>query len=120
MERVTGLDSTTIAARIGDAARRARETAIEAVENGDHTIVLRAGDAEVRALSMLSAMGETSETEIELRAMFKDIAAAVIRVARRDAEAAEAIAEELELMHRPILAEDVRDQIPDSRNEVTP
>jgi hypothetical protein len=114
-----GLDSATIAARVVDAAQRARETALDALEAGNATVVLRAGDAEVRALSMLSAMGETSEAEIELRTMFRDVANAVIRVARRDPHAAEVIAAELDAMHRPAIADDIRDQYVNSENEVS-
>jgi hypothetical protein len=119
VERQYGLDSSSIAARVVDAAQRARETALDALENNNHTIVLRAGDAEVRALSMLSAMGETSEQEIQLRTMFRDVATAVIRVARRDPATAEIIAVELDRMHRPAIADDIRDQFPDSENEVS-
>ena len=121
VERVTGLDATTIAARVVDAAQRARETALDALASSDHTVVIRAGDAEVRALGMLSAMGETSEAEIQLRAAFRDVTAAVFRVARHDPGVAERIAAELDGMHRPLLADDVRDQAQaDSRNEITP
>lgn len=118
IERMQGLDSATIAGRIVDAAQRARETALDALDAGNPTVVLRAGDAEVRALGMLSAMGETSETEVEMRIAFRDIAAAVFRVARRDPAAAEQIAAELESMYRPLLADDIRDQFPNSRNEI--
>ncbi|MFK3678695.1 hypothetical protein ACI2IP_13265 [Microbacterium sp. NPDC090218] len=119
MERQYGLDSSTIAARIVDAAQRARETALKALESGNSATVLRAGDAEVRALGMLTAMGETSEQEIQFRAAAKDLAAAVIRVARRDPATAEVIASELDRMHRPAIAEDIRDQYPDFENEVS-
>ncbi|WP_350352497.1 hypothetical protein ABS642_05150 [Microbacterium sp. A8/3-1] len=97
-----------------DAAQRARETALDALESGNPTVVLRAGDAEVRALSMLSALGETSEDEIQFRVAAKDLAAAVIRVARRDPATAEVIAAELDSMYRPAIADDIRDQYPDS------
>ena len=118
IERQQGLDAVTITARIADAAERARTTALDAVEAGNATVVLRAGDAEVRALGMLTAMGETSETEIQLRTMFRDVAMAVIRVARRDAATAEIIAAELDAMHRPAIADDIREQSATSRNEI--
>ncbi|MDD7929885.1 hypothetical protein [Microbacterium thalli] len=119
MERVTGLDATTIAARIVDAAQRARETALAALASSDHTVVIRAGDAEVRALGMLTAMGETSEAEVQLRAAFRDVTAAVYRLARHDPEVAERIAAELDRMHRPLVADDLRAQArTDSRNEI--
>lgn len=117
VERMHGLDSVTIAGRVVDAAQRARETALDALQSGNPTVVIRAGDAEVRALSMLSAMGETSETEVQLRTMYRDVAMAVIRVARRDPATAEVIAAELESMHRPTIADDIRDQITNSEIE---
>lgn len=120
VERVTGLDSTTIAARIVDAAQRAPETALVALASSDHTVAIRAGDAEVRALGMLTHMGETSEAEIQLRAGFRDVTAAVYRVARRDPDVAERIAAELDQMHRPLVADDLRAQArTDSRNEIS-
>jgi hypothetical protein len=116
-ERAQGVDYTTVVARISDIAQRARTVALEAAEAGDRTGVLRAGDSELRALSVLAATGETSEQEIELRSMFKDLSAAVVRVSRRDPETAETIAAELDRMHRPAIADDIRDQA-DSENEV--
>lgn len=116
-ERAQGLDYTTVTARITDIARRARTTALEAAEAGDRAGVLRAGDSELRALSIIAAGGETSEFEIEQRAAHRDLSAAVIRLARRDPAAAEAVADELESMHRPLLADDIRDQYPDSEND---
>lgn len=116
-ERAQGLDHTTVLARVTDIARRARTVALEATEAGDRTGVLRAGDSELRALSVLVTTGETSEQEIELRSMFKDLAAAVVRVSRRDPETAETIAAELDRMHRPAIADDIREQA-DSENEV--
>ena len=66
---------------------------------------------------MLSAMGETSEQEVQLRTMYRDVATAVIRVARRDPATAEVIAAELDAMHRPTIADDIRDQISNSEIE---
>lgn len=118
IERMQGLDSATIAARVVDAAQRARETALDAMSNGNPTVVLRAGDAEVRALGMLTAMGEPSEDEVTLRTMHRDVTAAVIRVARRDPATAEITAAELDSMHRPGIADDIRDQSANSEIEV--
>ena len=98
-------------ARISEIAQRARTTALEAAEADDRAGVLRAGDSELRALSALAVAGETSEQEIAARAAHRDVTTAVIRVARRDAATAEAIAIELDAMYRPILAEEVREQV---------
>lgn len=111
VERLHGLDSTTIAARIVDAARRAREISIEALEEGDRTVALRAIDTETRTLGMLATMDVTSEADAELAEMFKTTAHAVYLLARRDAATAEAVAAQLEAMHQHPLADDVRDQI---------
>lgn len=119
MERITGLDATTVLARVSDIATRARTASLEAEEAGDRAGVLRAGDAELRALGMLSAHGETSEAEIELRDAFAAIAWAVYLSARRgERVAAETVAAELYEMGRAEIAEDILDQMPESRNEI--
>jgi hypothetical protein len=109
-ERAQGLDYTTVVARISDIAQRARQTALEAADAGDRAGVLKAGDSELRALSVLATSGETSETEIGMRLAYRDTARAVIRVARRDAATADVIAAELDDMYRPEIADDLRDQ----------
>lgn len=116
-ERAQGLDHTSVVARISDIARRARTSALEAAEAGNQGALARANDSELRALMALSAMGETSEFEIEQRAAHRDLSAAVIHLARRDPAAVEAVADELESMYRPLLAEEIRDQYPDSEND---
>ncbi|MDQ0725693.1 hypothetical protein [Microbacterium sp. W4I20] len=115
-----GLDHTTVLARVSDIAGRARTAALEAADAGDRAAVLKAGDSELRALGILTANGETSEQEIALRSMFRDIAAAVIRLARHDAAAAEPVAAELDRMHRSAIAADIREQYPESRIENRP
>jgi hypothetical protein len=109
-ERAQGLDYTTVVARISDIAQRARQTALEAADAGDRAGVLKAGDSELRALSVLVTNGETSEHEISMRLAYRDTARAVIRVARRDAATADVIAAELDDMYRPEIADDLRDQ----------
>lgn len=114
-ERAQGLDHTSVIARIADIAQRARTTALEAREAEDRTGTLRAGDSELRALSVLAAAGETSEHEVAQRAAHRDLSAAVIRLARRDPAAVEAVAVELDRMYRPLLSAEIRDQFPDSK-----
>jgi hypothetical protein len=116
-ERAQGLDYTTVVARISEIAQRARQSALEAADAGDRTGVLKAGDSELRALAVLTTNGETSETEIALRAAYRDAANALFLVARRDAETAERVAAELDRMYRPLIAEDLRDQAPSSEIE---
>lgn len=117
-ERATGLDYTSVVGRISDIAERARSTAIEAAEAGDRAGVLRAGDSELRALSILATSGETSEFEITQRSAHRDLSVAVVRLAREGSVAVQAIADELESMHRPLLADEIREQFPESRNEI--
>ncbi|MFF8187857.1 hypothetical protein ACF044_11440 [Microbacterium sp. NPDC016588] len=118
-ERALGLDYTTVIARVSDIAQRARQTALEAREAGDRTGVLRAGDSELRALSVLVGAGESSEIDIARRGAYRDTAVALVRVARRDAHVGEAVADELDRMHRPVIAEDLREQsAPESRIEI--
>lgn len=120
VERVTGLDTTTVLARVSDIATRARAASLEAEEAGDRAGVLKAGDAELRALGMLSAHGEHSEADIELRDAFAAIARAVYLSARRgERDTVSAVAAELYEMGRAEIAEDILDQIPDLRNEVS-
>lgn len=118
-ERALGLDYTTVVARVSDIAQRARTTALEAAEAGDRAGVLRAGDSELRALAVLVDNGETSEIDIARREAFRDTAVALVRVARRDSAVGEAVANELDAMHRPVIAEDIREQsAPESRIEI--
>ena len=119
VERAQGVDYTSVVARISDIAARARTTALEAAEAGDRTAVLRAGDSELRALSVLANNNETSEQEIAQRVAQRDLAVALFRLARRDPQAGEAVAVELESMHRPLLADEIRQQFPESRNEIS-
>lgn len=117
-ERATGLDYTSVMARITDIAERARTSALEAVEAGNQTALARANDSELRALSMLVNNNESSEQEIAQRAAQRDLAVALFRLARRDPQAGEAVAVELEGMYRPLLADELRQQFPESRNEI--
>lgn len=115
IERLHGLDSTTVAARIVDAARRAREVSIEAMADGDRAHVLRAIDTETRTLAMLSTLGVNSETEAELQQAYKDTARAVFLAVRRDPATAEVIAAELIDIDRSDVAEDLLSQIPETK-----
>lgn len=119
-ERALGLDYTTVTARISEIAQRARTTAIEAADAGDRAGVLRAGDSELRALAVLVGNGQTSEIDIARLEAYRDNVVALVRVARRDSAVGEAVAAELDQMHRPNLAEDIRNQsAPESGIEIT-
>lgn len=115
VERVHGLDSTTVAARIVDAARRAREVSIEAMADGDRAHVLRAIDTEMRSLAVLSTLGVNSETDVEIAQAYQDTARAVFIAARNDSAAAEAVAAELYDVGRGDVAEDLLSQVPETK-----
>lgn len=119
VERLHGLDSTTIAARIVDAARRAREVSLEAMQDGDRASTLRAIDTETRTLGMLATIGVSSETDAELAEIFKATTHAVYVLAQRDPATAEVVAAQLDSMHRPAIAEDIRDQFPETKSEIS-
>lgn len=120
VERLHGLDATTVTARIVDAARRAREISIEAFAEGDRTNALRAIDTEMRSLAVLSTLGVSSETEAEMAKAYQDTAKAVFVAARQDPAAAEAVASELYDLERGDIAEDLLAQIsnPETNREV--
>jgi hypothetical protein len=112
-ERALGLDYTTVVARVSDIAQRARTTALEAAEAGDRAGVLRAGDSELRALAVLVGNGETSEIDIARNAWMRDVSIAVVRVGRRGDRAVDAVADELDALHRPEIADEIRALIPE-------
>ncbi|MEZ3156685.1 hypothetical protein AB1K56_07090 [Microbacterium sp. BWR-S6Y] len=117
--RAQGMDWTTVSARIAEIAQRARTTALEAAEAGDRQGVLRAGDSELRALSVLATSGADSEYEIARNAWTQDVALAVVRVGRRGDQAVDAVANELVALHRPEIADEIRALIPESRTNTT-
>ncbi|WEK62091.1 MAG: hypothetical protein P0Y60_04865 [Candidatus Microbacterium colombiense] len=103
-----------------DAARRAREISLEALEDGDRASALRAIDTEMRTVGMLATMGAVSEVDVELAEMFKATTQAVYRSAHRgEREAVETVAAELYEADRGEIAEDLLDQIPNFRNEIS-
>lgn len=117
--RAQGMDWTTVVARVADIAQRARQTALEAREAGDRAGALKAGDSELRALSVLSTNGATSEYDIARNAWTQDVARAVVLVGRRGDLAVDAVADELDTLYRPDIADELRALHPDSRTENT-
>lgn len=113
--RSHGLDSAAVAQRIADVAQRAREAGLEALEAGDRAGVLRAGDAELRALSALSGLGVELERDAFVADGVRDIARAVFVLARSNPAVAEAVAVQLDSMGRTELAEDLLEQIPETK-----
>lgn len=106
-----GLDPESLAIRAYDVAERARDIAADALDDGDHGAALRAGDAELRALAALAALGARNEARISEYEMFRTTAHAVIRAARTNPVVAEAVAAQLDIVDRRAIAADVRAQI---------
>ncbi len=114
-----GLDPSSMALRIQAVAQRARETAEEAQEAGRNVDVLRAGDAELRALAMLAAMGISHERPLAEYEAFRAVARAVFVVARTNPEIAEAVAAVLDDLDQPQHARDLREQFSETRGLTT-
>lgn len=109
VERATGLDSTTVVARISDIAARARTTALEAAEVGDRAAVLKAGDGELKALGALVSMrgSDVAEIEIELDSDARNVYMAVLNVVKNDSTTASRLAAELEKAGHVTLASEI-------------
>lgn len=119
-ERLAGLDETTVAARVLDASRRAREVGREALEAGDRPTALRAIDTELRSLAALGALGITSEADATLEHQLLELARAVYTMVRDGSQSAaisEALAAGLVARGREDIAEDLLSQRPAEQKE---
>lgn len=105
-----GLDAVSLAIRVHDVAERARDAATDALDRGDTSGAIRSGDAELRALSALAALGIRHESMIERLDASRAVLNAAGRLARRDPVSAEALAAELERGDRSALANGLREQ----------
>jgi hypothetical protein len=65
VERAQQLTPSTLLGRVHDVARSAREAREEAMNAGHHGVAVRAGDAELRALSILASLGIRDESEVD-------------------------------------------------------
>jgi len=59
-----GVSTGTLLQRIADVADSARQARISALENGATTTALRAGDAEIRAITVLSERFDLSDVDV--------------------------------------------------------
>lgn len=116
--RLYGLDATTIAARVLDIAQRARVVAHEAFEAGHHSTVLRAGDAETRALAVLAGMNVAHESAAQDAEIYRTVARAAWRAAKLDETYADEVALQLDRAGADDLAAEIR-QIHESSKELT-
>lgn len=107
--RAHGLDATSIAARVVDIARRARETALEAQEARDRRGVLAAGDSELRALQALGGAGIDTEADVFLQQGVAVLARSALTVAQQHPELAALLAADLHRRDRDDLADDLLD-----------
>lgn len=114
-----GLDPSSMALRVQAVAERARETAEEAQEAGRIVDVLRAGDAELRALAMLAAMGITHEKPLVEYDAFRAVSRAVFIASRTHPEVAEAVAAVLDQTDHEHHARDLREQFSETRGLTT-
>lgn len=116
--RAQGLDLTTLVSRVSDIAQRARSTALEAVESSNHAAAVRAGDAELRALTALVGLGVDDERQAALLAMRGAVARAAYTVAQSTPEVAELIAIQLDRDGHHDLADELRPPFSETK-EVT-
>jgi hypothetical protein len=114
-ERAHGLDRVSLAGRFADAARRAREVSLQAAEEGDGPLVLRAIDTETRTLGMLATLGIEREHDADLAVTARDVSHAAILAAQQSPELAEQIAVELDRAGRSDLAEQVLEQFQETK-----
>ncbi len=105
-----GLDAASIALRVHRVAERAREAADVAEDAGHSAAVLRAGDAELRALGVLSAMGIKHEQPLAQYAAYRAVTRAALIAARTHPEVGEAIAAVLDQTDHKSHAREVRAQ----------
>ena len=106
-----GLDAASLALRVQQVAERAREVAEDALDAGAGAQAIRAGDGELRALTVLAAMGVKHETALQELGAYRTMTHAVIRAARRNPEVAEVVAAQLDLVDELGYAADLRSQI---------
>lgn len=117
VERLNSLDLTTLQHRIYEIAQRARETAQEAYSVGHHSTVLRAGDAEAKALGILAQLGINHEKDLEKAIAFRAVSRAVFISARTNRDVAEAVASVLDLTGQEHYALELREQFRDKAPE---
>lgn len=126
VSRSHGLDVVSVAGRLADATSRAREAGLVALEAGDAALALRAIDVEVRTLGALSNMGVEREIDADIALKARHLAHAAIKLVHEDPRQADLLAAELDRLHSGDMAADIRDiadeireQFPESRNEIS-
>lgn len=117
--RAHGLDAVAVVGRIAEAAQRAREAGLVALENGDARLALRSIDTEVRTLAALAAAGIEREADAILAADVMTLARALYTVAKTDGHVSDALTAELDRRGRRDLADDVFAQFLETTPEVT-
>lgn len=115
VERLAGLDAASLQQRIYEIAQRARETAQEAYAAGHHSTVLRAGDAEARALGVLAQLGVKHEEDVERATAYRSVTRAVLIAARTHPEVGEAVAAVLDQADQQQHAAEIRAQFHESK-----
>lgn len=108
-EAVTGLTATTLLERLHDIARSAREAREEAMQAGHHVAAVKAGDGELRALTVIASMGVRHEAEIESASAQRLTLTALRRAIRAHPELGEPVAAEYDALGLSVVADAVRD-----------
>lgn len=112
---VAGLSHVALVERVHDVARSAREAREESMQRGHHATALRAGDAELRALSVLAQLGVKHEGEIEDATAQRLTLTALRRAIREHPELGDSVAREFDALDLGIVADAVRGFV--SRNK---
>jgi hypothetical protein len=95
IQAAAGQSPTLIALRIHEVANRAREAAEDARDLGDLDAMLRAGNAETRALQVLVSAGVTNERLLEDLDLFKRLTGAFLALSRDHPKVRAAVAARL-------------------------
>lgn len=117
--RAHGLDVVAVSGRIAEAAQRAREAGLVALEDGDAALALRAIDVETRTLAALAAAGVEREADAIIAADVTTLARAVFALAQADSHVADALTAELDRRGRRDLADDVFAQFSETKEVVS-
>ncbi|UQB14587.1 hypothetical protein [Clavibacter nebraskensis] len=116
LRTVEGLSPAVVIMRVQEVANSARDLRDAALDKGNIAAALRAGDAELRALTALAErFGITSDTVARDLQAADDVAVAVASTAIKSHEAGLLLADALEQLDHRVFAETLRASI--SRNK---
>ncbi|AJW78481.1 hypothetical protein DZF92_00700 [Clavibacter michiganensis subsp. insidiosus] len=109
LRTVEGLSPAVVIMRVQEVANSARDLRDEALEKGNIAAALRAGDAELRALTALAErFGISSDTVARDLQAADDVYRAVGSTAAQSAEAGQLLADALEQLGHRVFADTLR------------